>query len=291
MRQLRVDLVVRATRAFLALPWSQDTVLRIAIFSFAAGLTTASLLPPVHAQDSVVARINGVEIRQSEIALLSGDPDVAVPQALSAEEKRDYLVNYAADLILMEKAAEQQGIMNSNELKQRLALSRRKLAAQLLMQSIATKASTPAELEKAYAEVTKQVDKVDEIHARQIVLRTESEARAVLKELNDGKDFGDLAKARSIDPGASQAGDLGYFTKDQLSPEFAEVAFKLSKGQMSDPIRTEAGWHILKIEDKRKKIIGSLDDMKEELRLYLTRKAQLEFMAKVRETANAELVR
>ncbi|MGR4928171.1 peptidylprolyl isomerase [Bradyrhizobium sp. CAR08] len=248
-------------------------------------------LMPVYAQDSVVAKINGVEIRQSEITLAAEEVSAAVPAALSNDEKRDYYIAYLADLVLMDKAAEQQGITASNDYKQRLEMARRKLSAQMLLQAAAAKASSAEELQKAYAEASKQIGKLDEVSARHIVVRTEQEARAVVQELNDGKDFAELAKAKSIAPDAKQQGDLGYITEDQLTPEFSTAVFKLSKGEISAPIRSDDGWHIVKIEDRRKKVIGSFDDVKESLREYSVRKAQSDLMTKLRSTAKAELLK
>lgn len=271
---------------------SWDRRIRQAIFGAvpAAG-AIFWLLTPVHAQDAVVAKINGVEIRQSEITLAAEEVSAVVPAALSNEEKRDYYIAYLADLVLMDKAAEQQGIIASNDYKQRFEMARRKLSAQMLLQAAAAKASSAEELQKAYAEASKQGGKLDEVSARHIVVRTEQEAKAVIQELNNGKDFAELAKVKSIDPDAKQQGDLGYITQDQLTPEFSDTIFKLSKGEISAPIRSEDGWHIVKIEDRRKKVIGSFDDVKDSLREYLVRKAQSDLMTKLRSTAKAELVK
>ena len=91
----------------------------------------------------------------------------------------------------------------------------------------------------------------EEVHARHILVPTEDEAKAILADLKKGADFATLAKEKSKDPGAADGGDLGYFTKDQMVPEFSAVAFKLDKGQLSDPVKTQFGWHIIKVEDKR----------------------------------------
>src|SRR4030095_1849 len=89
-----------------------------------------------------------------------------------------------------------------------------------------------------------------EVRARHILVETEDEAKAVIAELKKGGDFAELAKTKSKDPGSADGGDLGYFTKDQMVPEFSEVAFKLDKGALSDPVKSQFGWHIIKVEDK-----------------------------------------
>ena len=92
---------------------------------------------------------------------------------------------------------------------------------------------------QVYDEAIKQVKNEEEVHARHILVPTEDEAKAILAQLKGGADFAALAKEKSKDPGAAEGGDLGYFTKEQMVPEFAEVAFKLDKGQLSDPVKTQ----------------------------------------------------
>ena len=115
---------------------------------------------------------------------------------------------------------------------------------------------------QVYDEAIKQVKNEEEVHARHILVPTEDEAKAILAQLKGGADFAALAKEKSKDPGAAEGGDLGYFTKDQMVPEFAEVAFKLDKGQLSDPVKTQFGWHIIKVEDKRIKPTPTFEQVK-----------------------------
>ena len=117
---------------------------------------------------------------------------------------------------------------------------------------------------------------------------TEDEAKAIEAQLKKGADFATLAKEKSKDPGAAEGGDLGYFTKDQMVPEFADVAFKLDKGQISDPVKTQFGWHIIKVEDKRTKPTPTFDEVKGQLENYVAHRAQADLVAKLRSAANIE---
>ena len=124
--------------------------------------------------------------------------------------------------------------------------------------------------------------------ARHILVESEDDAKKILADLKKGGDFAAIAKEKSKDPGASEGGDLGYFSKDQMVPEFSETAFKLDKGQLSDPVKTQFGWHIIKVEDKRTKPVPEFDKVKDQIETYVSRKAQAELITKLRDTAKVE---
>jgi peptidyl-prolyl cis-trans isomerase C len=128
----------------------------------------------------------------------------------------------------------------------------------------------------------------DEVHARHILVESEDEAKAIVDLLKAGGDFAALAKERSKDPGAAEGGDLGYFTKDQMVPEFAEVAFKMFPGQVSNPVKTQFGWHVIKLEDKRTKQPPEFGKVRDQIESFLSRKAQTEFVSKLRQSAKIE---
>ena len=124
--------------------------------------------------------------------------------------------------------------------------------------------------------------------ARHILVESEDEAKQVIEELKKGGDFAELAKKKSKDPGASDGGDLGYFTKEQMVPEFSNVAFTLEAGKISDPVKSQFGWHVIKVEDKRKKKAPDFETVKPQIETYVTRKAQADLVSKLRETAKIE---
>src|SRR5215210_9475014 len=124
--------------------------------------------------------------------------------------------------------------------------------------------------------------------ARHILVETEDEAKAVQSQIKGGSDFAELAKQKSKDPGGSEGGDLGYFSKEQMVPEFANAAFKLENGQVSEPVKSQFGWHIIKVEDKRQKQVPEFDKVKDQIETFVVRKAQSEMVAKLREGAKIE---
>jgi len=238
--------------------------------------------------DPVVAKVNGVEIRQSDLALAEEDIGQNAPP-MPDEAKRDYLVAYIADILLVAKAAEGKKVTDSKDFKTRLAFVRNKLLMEQMLQSEAKAAVSDASLRKVYDEAVKQIANEQEVRARHILVPTENEAKAVLAELQKGTDFAELAKQRSKDPAAAaQGGDLGYFTKEQMVPEFADVAFKLEKGQLSEPVKTQFGWHILQVQDKRSKPAPEFEQVKDQVETFVMRRAQAEFVTKLREGAKIE---
>jgi peptidyl-prolyl cis-trans isomerase C len=136
---------------------------------------------------------------------------------------------------------------------------------------------------KVYDDASKQITGEQEVHARHILVETEDEAKAVEDELKKGADFAELAKKKSKDPGASDGGDLGFFTKDQMVPEFSAVAFALEPGKISDPVKTQFGWHVIKVEEKRNRKAPDFDAGQAQIETYVTRKAQADYVAKLRE--------
>ena len=233
-------------------------------------IALAALLgaPITRAQDSdpVLARANGVDIRQSDLNLAEEDIGSAMPQ-MGPDQKRDYLITYLADVIILAQAADQHQLANRGDVKQRM---------------------TDDALRKVYDEAIKQTPNEQEVHARHILVATEGEAKDIEAQLKKGTDFASLAKEKSKDPGAAEGGDLGWFTKDQMVPEFAEAAFKLDKGQISDPIKTQFGWHVVKVEDKRVKPTPTYDQVKGQLENYVARRAQAELVDNLRKSATIE---
>jgi peptidyl-prolyl cis-trans isomerase C len=252
----------------------------------------ALLIAPVgsRAQDAdpVVARANGVDIRQSDLAMAEQDIGGAMPQ-MGAEQKREYLITYLADVIILAQAADQRQLANRNDVKHKIEFERQKAMMEALLQDAGKAAQTDDAMHKIYDEAIKQTPpNEEEVHARHILVATEGEAKDIEAQLKKGADFAALAKEKSKDPGAADGGDLGYFTKEQMVPEFAEAAFKLQKGQVSDPVKTQFGWHIIKVEDRRTRPTPTYDEVKGQLENYVARRAQAEFVENLRKTATIE---
>jgi peptidyl-prolyl cis-trans isomerase C len=257
-------------------------LLVVAVTSVMAGFACAQN------PDPVVARVNGAEIRSSDLAIAEEEVGGNLP-AMTPEGRRDYLVSYLSDMMLVAKAAEEKKMAEDADFKRRLSYLRNKLLMETMLQAESKSAVTDAAMHKVYDDATKQMAGEKEVRARHILVETEDEAKAVVAELKKGTDFGELARLKSKDPGgAAEGGDLGYFTKDQMVPEFSEAAYKLDKGQLSDPIKTQFGWHVIRVEDKRDRPVPPFEQVKDQIETYVVRKAQAEMIAKLRQGAKIE---
>ena len=267
-----------------------NTGLRFGITTMAGCLALAlSLAAPALAQDAnpVLAKVNGDAIRQSDVALAEEELGPSLAQMDPASRKENVL-SFLIDMKIVAKAAEAKKVEDRDDFKAKLAFARNRLLMDNLLGTEGKAALTDDAMKKVYEEAAKQISSEQEVHARHILVETEDEAKAVEAELKKGADFAELAKKKSKDPGASDGGDLGFFTKDQMVPEFSAVAFALEPGKVSDPVKTQFGWHVIKVEEKRNRKAPEFDQVKPQIETYVTRKAQADYVAKLREAAKVE---
>jgi peptidyl-prolyl cis-trans isomerase C len=261
----------------------------LGVLALVAALTAPAALRAQDA-DQVIARVNGVDIRQSDLALAQEEVGSSIPAQMAPDQKREYLITYLTDVIVLAQAAEQQKLGDKPDVQHQVAFERNKVLMEALLRNAGQAAQTDdAAMHKVYDEAVKQMANEQEVRARHILVPTEDEAKAIEVQLKGGADFATLAKEKSKDPGGAQnGGDLGYFTKDQMVPEFADAAFKLDKGQISDPVHTQFGWHIIKVEDKRIKPTPTYDEVKGQIENYVAHRAQAQLVDNLRKTAKIE---
>src|SRR5438128_642785 len=244
---------------------------------------------PLRAEDAnpVLAKVNGSEIRQSDLALAEEELGPSLAQ-MDPATKKDNLLAFLIDMRIVSKAAEDKKLENSEDFKKRLAFTRKRLMMDSLLAAEGKAATTDEAMKKVYEEASKQITGEAEVHARHILVETEAEAKQVEDELKKGADFAELAKKKSKDPGASDGGDLGFFTKDQMVPEFSAVAFAMEPGKISDPVKSQFGWHIIKVEEKRNRKAPDFDQVKPQIEQYVARKAQADYVTSLRAQAKVE---
>jgi peptidyl-prolyl cis-trans isomerase C len=253
---------------------------------------------PAFADDPVLAKVNGTEIHQSDLTVAEEEAGQLPP--MSPDAKKDYLVQFMTDMILVSKAAQDKKLGDTPEFKAKLDFARKKLLMEAILKQAGKDAMTDAAMHQVYNDAVKTMSDEQEVHARHILIRAaagdekankeaEDKIKAIIVRLKKGEDFAKVASETTEDPsGKTTGGDLGYFTKEQMVPEFADVAFKLEKGQISEPVHTQFGWHVIKVEDKRKKPAPSFDEVKPQIEQYVTRKAQADLVTKLRADAKIE---
>jgi peptidyl-prolyl cis-trans isomerase C len=177
------------------------------------------------------------------------------------------------------------------EVKKQLALIQDELIKRAFLSREVEKQVTDEDVRKVYDEQVASFVPEDEIHARHILLKTEDEAKAVISKLEGGADFAELAKSESTGPSGVSGGDLGFFTKDAMVPEFAEAAFAMKPGEISKtPVQTQFGWHVIKVEETRKTEAPSFEDSKEQLRQQMAQAAMVNVMDGLRKKAKIEIL-
>src|SRR6516164_7844940 len=262
----------------------QATPLRAGII--AAGLVLVLTGGPARADDvdPVVAKVNGTEIHQSDLAVAEEEAGQLPP--MSPNAKKDYLVQFVTDMILMSQAAEAKKMGDTLEFKRKLAFNREKLLMEQLLQKAGKEALTDKAMHDVYDEAAKQMGQEQEVHARHILIRA---AAGDDKASKEAEDIAKVASEATEDPsGKANGGDLGYFSKEQMVPEFSDTAFKLDKGQISEAVKTQFGWHVIKVEDKRVKPVPPFDEVKPQIENYVQRKAQAEMVTSLRASAKIE---
>ena len=235
----------------------------------------------------VLATVNGQNITDDDVKVALDDLGPNLPAQLKGPQRDAYALDYLIDLKLVAAKAAQDKLSDTPEFAQKMAYYHDKILMESMLGSVAKTAATAAAEHKVYDDAAKAKKPEEEIHARHILVPTEAEAKAALDRVNKGEDFAKVADEVSKDPG-SQGGDLGWFTKDKMVPEFGEAAFKLEPGQVSQPVKSEFGWHIIKVEGKREKAFPPFDQVKDQVTRYVVQKAQSDLVMNLRKDAKIE---
>jgi peptidyl-prolyl cis-trans isomerase C len=253
------------------------------------GASPLALAADTPAPDTVVATVNGQPIIEGDLAIAEQDLGSQL-QSVPDASKHDYLVAFLADLASGAQAAEEQKLQDTPDFARRLAYFRAKILLDDLMFREGAKADTPEARRKLYDETVTKLTPETELHARHILVDDETLAKQIAERAKKGEDFLALSKEYSKDPGsAADGGDLGWFTKDKMVKEFSDAAFTLEPGQISDPVKSQFGWHIIKVEGKRTKPIPQFEQVQDQIGSYLAQKAQQNLMLALR--ARAKVVR
>jgi len=238
--------------------------------------------------DKIVAKVDGAPITEADVTQALTDLGESIAQIPEAQ-RRDYAITYLADLKLGAKAAREAKLTETEDFKRKLAYQTDRLLFDDYLTSQAKKNVTEDAMKALYADTIKTLKPEQEVRARHILVETEDQAKDVIKKLKAGEDFAKLAGTLSKDPGSGkEGGDLGYFTKDRMVPEFANAAFAMTAEQISDPVKSQFGYHVIKVEDKRDKTVPKFDEVKDQIEQFMYRKSQQDVIMALRATGKVE---
>lgn len=268
-----------------------DHVRRISLaFVSGAFLTAAlTLLPAIAQDDTVVATINGEPVTEADIALAENDLDPQFDK-LPADQRRTAALSALIEIRLLAGESRKEGVADNADFKKRIEfLTQRALHSAYVENHVASQVTDEA-VRARYDKEIANTPPVNEIKASHILVKTEEEARAIIKALDEGADFAELAKEKSTDGAAANGGDLGFFGPGRMVPEFEKAAFALEVGAYSkEPVQTQFGYHVIMVTDKRVQQPPAFEQVKDQVRSLLFRELYFEAVSKLREGAEIEI--
>jgi peptidyl-prolyl cis-trans isomerase C len=251
-------------------------------------LVEAQTKAPAGPQGNVLAKVNGEAITEADVEMAMEDVAAEYPNLPPAGIK-DITLDFLIEMKVVAQKAKADKIDQSDEFKRRMAYVQQRVLMQQLMVVEAKKVASDAALKKYYDEQIGQIKPVEEVRARHILVEGEDDAKKIAARIKGGEDFAKVAKEVSKDPGSgAEGGDLGFFTKDRMVPEFAETAFAMKAGDISAPVKSQFGWHIIKLEERRQKPLPPFAEVKDRIAQALAGKAQADFLQQLRAAAKIE---
>ena len=239
-------------------------------------------------KDSVVALVNKTKIMRSEIE----DARMRLPERLRnvpLQSVYGMLVNSLVDTKLVAAEARKINLQNDEQVRKRLDRVEEQILERAYLTSYIEKRITESILAEHYEKLIAANSSKEEIQARHILLEKKAHALEVIKELEGGADFAELAKDRSTGPSAAKGGDLGFFAEGQMVPAFSKSAFDLKKGEITkNPVQTEFGWHVIKVEDRRPLKPLKRAEVEDQLRIAVSREIGTAYLQELRQTATVQ---
>ncbi len=265
---------------------------RHAVRAACAALVVALALAtgPVTAQEKIVATVNGKAITESDMRLAEAEIGSDLGN-LPAEQRRRVLVEYLIENQLFADAAEAEKLASGPAFDERLAYWKRRALRDAFFDKGVKGSLSDADTRKFYDSQVSAIKPEEEVRARHILVEDEMKAKELFEMIGHGSDFADLAKKHSKDPGSrEEGGDLGYFGRGQMVPQFEEAAFKLKKGDVSLPVQSQFGWHLIKLEDRRDRKAPDFDAVKERIAAALVHRKAQQVAGELRSKAKVEFV-
>lgn len=255
----------------------------------AAALVFGGNLAMAQGADKVVARVNGYNITAKEISLASDDLRPQLEQ-IPANLRFAFVVEYLVERHLLAQEALKAKITESDEYKRRLKFYQAKALRDAYFTDKLSPGVTEEAIKAAYEREAAKVPTQKRARARHILVNSEADAKAALARIQKGEKFEEVAKQVSLDGSRDYGGDLGFFTAAEMVPAFSKAVFALKKGQVSQPVKTDFGWHVIKLEDVQEGGAQPFDRVKEPIRLVLLRKAVQDKVLELRGSGKIEIL-
>lgn len=239
--------------------------------------------------NAVIAIVNGYEIRTSEVRMAFDDVIGQLPN-LPKKLRYPFVVEFLVERHLLAQLANKEGIAETDDYKRRLAAYQAKALRDSYLSQVISKTVTEDEIKAVYADESKKLTETERVRARHILVASEKEALTIEEKLAKGEKFEALAKQFSLDGSKDYGGDLGYFSAPEMVPAFSTAAFALKKGEISKPIKTDFGWHVIRLEDRKQGTAQPYDQVKNAIRNVLVRQKVQEKLASLKDVAKVEIV-
>lgn len=261
----------------------------IIALTIVSGLSLAAAAP-AFSQEAVVAKVNGREITEGDVRLAESEIGSDLG-ALPPDQRRRVLVEYLIENILFAEAAEAKKLGSGQKFDARMRYWQRRALRDTYFDQSIKGSVTEADARKLYdAEVAKAPPR-EELKARHILVESEDKAREVYEKIVHGGDFAEMARQFSKDHGSKEdGGNLGYFGRGRMVPQFEQAAFQLKVGEVSLPVESQFGWHLIKVEDKRERKAPAFDEIKDRLIAALIHRRAQEIGSELRRNAQLEFV-
>ena len=227
-------------------------------------------------QEKVVATVNKNEITAPDIDALFAQMQPFQRQQYVTDEGKKQLIDQVIDTFLLADKARAEKMDESPEYLSQKKFAENQILAQRYVHKIIDETKVTDEDAKKYYEENKEKYTSGQVKASHILVKTKEEADSIRQELQENpKKFEDIAKARSIDTGSgAKGGDLGWFVRGRMVKPFEDAAFSLKKGEISKPVQTQFGFHIIRLDDKTEVAQKPLEDVKEEIKTSMLQDKQ-----------------
>jgi peptidyl-prolyl cis-trans isomerase C len=280
--------VIPAVLALLAVGAAVDAVRAEDAKPAPAAETPAA--EPARDPDAVVAKVGDATVTERELQIAK-DAFTTELAKVPQEQWRSVLIDAVVNMELLAHAASDEKLGEGPDFDAQVAFLRLQALRNLYVEHAIVNGITDAELQDGYQTlVVKSFKPAPQIRARHILVDTKEEAEKIIEQLKAGASFEELAK-QSKDPSGQNGGDLGFFGAGQMVPEFEKAAFALEPGQFTqEPVQSQFGWHVIKVEEKRMSEPPAFADVEEQLRNYLVRQKFETVLAGLRDKYPVEIV-